>query len=187
MKAGDRTKYLAVIPAVLLTVFIAILAMMPPQTEIVKMSTQQASGRQAPDFTLEVIDERGLTGEMFTLSSLRGRPVLLDFVFEWCPHCNNMAPIMERLHKEFGDRVAFVTVMGSQRTTPEKSAEFIAKHGISWTAVYDPEMTVFRDFRVTGTPTYVFIRPDGRILRVLPGEQPYETLRFVVEELLTGA
>ncbi len=178
-----RGRYIVLVPAVLLMVFTIYLMLTPPQTTDSVNVTNRAT---APDFTLETIDGKGLTGGTLSFSSLRGKPILIDFVFEWCPHCNNMAPIMERLHKEYGDRVTFVTVMGSQNTNPEKSAEFLARHGVKWAAVYDKTMKTFIDYGVRGTPTYVFIRPDGTILRKLPGEPPYETLKLSVEELLTG-
>ncbi len=165
--------------------FMAFLMLAPPPASG-PGAVSRGKRDNAPDFTLEIIEDRGLTGRTLVLSSLRGKPILMDFVFEWCPHCNNMAPIMERLYEEFGDRVAFVTVMGSQGTNPDKSAQFLLRHGVKWTAVYDQSMKTFIDYGVRGTPTYVFIRPDGTILRILPGEQPYETLKLAVEELLTG-
>jgi peroxiredoxin len=180
-RPSGRSKYLAAIPALLLAGLIAFLTMSPPQSVTVTVSATGAG--KAPDFTLPIIAGEGLAGRDFTLSSLRGRPVFMDFVFEWCPHCNNMAPTVERLYREFGDRVAFVTVMGSQGTTPERSARFISRHGIGWTAVYDSDMKVFQQYGVRGTPTYFIIRADGTMAKTLVGEQGYDTLRQALAEI----
>ena len=50
-------------------------------------------GHPAPDFTLHQLD-----GEEVTLSSLRGRVVLLNFWATWCKPCEEEMPAMERLH-----------------------------------------------------------------------------------------
>jgi len=148
------------------------------------VTTTVSQRTMAPDFTLQLITSEGLTNEIFTFSSLRGRPVFMDFVFEWCPHCNNMAPVVERLYREFGDRVAFVTVMGSYGTNPVKSADFLRRHNVSWTAVYDHDMTVFADYAVRGTPTYFIIASDGSVVMMLEGERGYDVLRKALVELV---
>ncbi len=184
-KAHGKTRYLAFMPAALLAFLIIFLMLTPPQMPAQAPTQVGSMGTSAPDFTLEVLDANGLTGRTLSFSSLRGKPVFIEFVFEWCPHCNNMAPSVKKLHQEYGDRVVFLTVLGSQGTTPEKSAEFIQKHGISWTSVYDPDMKTFLDYGVRGTPTYFFISPEGVVVRMLAGEQSYDMLSFAMEELLS--
>jgi len=141
----------------------------------------------APDFKLKVITPEGLTDREFTFSSTRGSVVFLDFAFSWCPHCNNMAPIIKRLYQEYSQKgVVFVTVMGSSGSSPSASASFLSRHGVSWTALYDERMSVFSLYGVTGTPTYFVIDSDGRIVTKLIGEQPYDTLKSAIEQALGG-
>ncbi|GBC69924.1 Thiol-disulfide oxidoreductase ResA [archaeon HR01] len=106
-RVRSKARYAAAIPAILVVALVAFLTLSPPQR------VEVSGPRKAPDFTLEILDVDGLAGRSLSLSSLNGRPVLMDFVFEWCPHCNNMAPIVERLHQKFGDKVFFLTVFGS--------------------------------------------------------------------------
>ena len=174
-----------IIPALALIILIVFLVTSPPQpTSGTTQTTTATQGEQAPDFTLNIINSDGLTQQTFSLSSVRGKVVFVDFIHEWCVHCNNMAETIDRLYKEYQDVVFFLTVAGSSNTNPEKTAEYLRRHGLSWTVVYDDGLNVFRKFGVRGTPTYFVISPSGVILGKLEGEQTYNALKQLVESAL---
>ena len=131
---------------------------------------------RAPAFSLNLIDVDGLSGEAFSFNPESGRPVFMSFVIEWCPRCNEMEPIIHRLHREYGGRVFFLTVAGGFNTNSKMTADYLRRHNITWTVVYDYNMEVFRKYYVTATPTYFIISPDGYIMARLDGEQDYQTL-----------
>jgi peroxiredoxin len=62
-------------------------------------------GQDAPDF--ELADSQGKT---WSLKSLRGRPVLLNFWATWCPPCVEEMPSMEALARRLGDRAVVLAV-----------------------------------------------------------------------------
>jgi len=62
-------------------------------------SVSRTGAAPAPDFTLE-----DLSGNLFSLSRMRGRAVLLDFWASWCSPCRAEMPALERLHLEFVER-----------------------------------------------------------------------------------
>jgi peroxiredoxin len=62
-------------------------------------------GQEAPDFELK--DGNGKT---WSLKSLRGRPVLLNFWATWCPPCVEEMPAMEALAQRVGDRAVVLAV-----------------------------------------------------------------------------
>jgi thioredoxin 1 len=39
-----------------------------------------------------------------------GKPVLIDFFAEWCPPCKMLSPILEKLEKDFEEKVVFAKV-----------------------------------------------------------------------------
>ncbi|MEN3048611.1 MAG: TlpA disulfide reductase family protein [Candidatus Caldarchaeales archaeon] len=182
-----RDLVVAFVPAAVLVGLLIYLVSQPVSPTLTTPQRTALQGETAPDFTAKVLTPDGLTERSFSLSEYRGSVVLLDFVFSWCPHCKNMAPKVKALHEEFSAKgVRFLTVAGSSRSSPEDSAKFLRDHGIAWTAVYDADMSVFRKFGVRGTPTYVVVDRDGRIVAKLEGEQPYEVLKSYLQQALGG-
>jgi len=56
-------------------------------------------GASAPEFTL-----KNMEGQHVSLSSYRGRNVLLNFWATWCPYCRKEREHLNRLHAEYGKK-----------------------------------------------------------------------------------
>jgi protein SCO1/2 len=98
----------------------------------------QTIDKPAPDFTLRTADDH-----VVRLADLRGKGVVLNFVYTSCPdicplHAERIAEI-QRLIKDtpMRDRVAFVTVTTDPSTdTPDVMRDYGAAHGLdpaNWT------------------------------------------------------
>ncbi len=61
-------------------------------------------GTTAPDFTVKDSDKS------VTLSSYRGKPVVLNFWATWCPPCVEEVPSLVALQKQVGDKVTIIAV-----------------------------------------------------------------------------
>jgi len=143
-------------------------------------SLTQSGG--APDFTLPVVNAGGLTGQTVTLSSFRGRVVLLEFMEPWCPHCQHMAPLLDSLHTQYGNgSVVFISVAGPWNgATANDAANFIHNYGTAWVYVYDSSGTAFADYGVSATPTFFIIGKNGSVLSTFQGEQTSDTLSAAI-------
>ncbi len=60
-----------------------------------------AQGRPAPDFTATTF-----RGSQLTLSSLRGKPVLINFFASWCTVCEAELPGIEQATSRTGPRAS---------------------------------------------------------------------------------
>jgi len=142
----------------------------------------------APDFTLPIVSSSGLTGNSLTLSSLRGKVVLLEFMEPWCPHCQHMASVLDSLYSQYGSgNVVFISVAGPWNgATADDAANFIRNYGTSWVFLYDSSGTVFNEYGVQATPTFFIIGKDGSISSTLNGEQPSDALSGAIAAAVNG-
>jgi thiol-disulfide isomerase/thioredoxin len=128
-------------------------------------------GDIAPDFTLPVVNSNGLSDQTVTLSSFRGKVVVLEFMVSWCHVCQQMAPSVEYLKVKYeGQDVVFVSVAGTQQgATADSTAGFIRQYQSTWTYVLDTDNSVFERYKVEATPTFFILDRSGKILSKFQG------------------
>jgi len=149
-------------------------------------SLSQSSG--APDFTLPIVASNGLTGQTVTLSSFRGKVVLLEFMEPWCQHCQRMASVLDGLYAQYGKgNVVFISVAGPWNgATADDTANFIRNYGTSWVNVYDSSAIVFSNYGIQSTPTFFVIGKDGSISSTFSGEQTSDALSGAISTAING-
>lgn len=80
------------------------------------------AGSPAPDFTLKTADDKN-----FTLSSLRGKYVVLDFWGSWCGWCIKGIPKMKRYYDRYKSKLEIVGI--DCNDTPERWLAAVEEHG----------------------------------------------------------
>ncbi len=133
-------------------------------------------GKIAPDFTLQKSD-----GTSFTLSSLRGKYVLLDFWGSWCVWCIKGFPELKQFYADNKERLEVVGI--ACKDTHKDWLAAVEKHQLPWTNVYNPtDAAVTEDminlYNISGFPTKILLDPEGRIAEICVGENPefYDTI-----------
>ena len=112
-------------------------------------------GRPAPDLAI-----RSLDGTTVSLSSLRGRPVVLNFWASWCAPCREEGPVLVAAASRYGDRVAFV---GADIQDSEGAARsFDSELGVSYPSGPVTSGSA-ASYGVTGPPETFFIDSQGRV------------------------
>ena len=166
------------------------LAQPAPTTPTVSTQSNTGTAALAPDFTLPVVNGNGLNGQTLTLSSLRGKVVLLEFMEPWCEHCQHMAPLLDKLYAQYGNssNIVFVSVAGPwQGATAQDAAQFIRNYGTNWLFVYDSSGSIVSEYGVTATPTFFIIGKDGSIVVRYEGEQTIDTLSSGLVSAVTAS
>jgi len=116
------------------------------------------SGTSAPSFDL-----KALNGTSFSDSSLKGRPVLLDFWTTWCGPCRQAMPALETIYRENRDKglVILGVDAGEDRQTVET---FLRTATASYPTTLSIESDILTSFQVTVYPTYVLLDSKGNIV-----------------------
>jgi peroxiredoxin len=142
-------------------------------------NTQISVGNTAPDFTLPDVD-----GKPFTLSSLRGKYILVDFWASWCGPCREENPNVVTAYKQFKDKnFSIVGVSLDQEKDAWLTA--IKADGLIWKQVSDLKYwnnAAATLYSVQSIPFNVLIDPTGKIIGTsLRGADLTNTLNEVLK------
>jgi peroxiredoxin len=140
-------------------------------------------GFLAPDFTLETIE-----GQIYTLSELRGRPLLINFWATWCPPCRAEMPAMQRVYEAYQQQGFMILAVNATHQDSHTAAlEFSRQYQLTFPILLDLDGSITRQYRVHSFPTSYFVDPTGLITEVVIGGPMAEALlKTRVESLLSG-
>lgn len=134
-------------------------------------------GDVAPDFTLKSIN-----GKNISLSSLRGKYVMLDFWGSWCGWCIKGIPDMKACFAKHKDKLEILGIDCNDPVDRWKNA--VAKHQLPWLNVRaDEGSDILAKYSIQGFPTKIILSPEGKVVQVFVGEDP-QMYKFI-DELLS--
>jgi len=153
---------------------IAALAMLVPTAALAIAK----AGQPAPVMALSTS-----TGKPFTLASLKGKAVYLNFFASWCGPCNSEAPSIGKLSTKY--KAKGLTVVGVNELESGKQAdEFLKKYHLPYGAVLDSDGKTGRDFGAIGLPMHVFIDRNGVVKTSRLGEMSPQEIETAIKEIL---
>jgi thiol-disulfide isomerase/thioredoxin len=146
------------------------------ETEFVKNLTSRvnelkrlAIGQEAPEITLSSLD-----GTPKSLSSLRGKYVLIDFWASWCGPCRKENPNVVRMYAKFKNK-GFEIFGVSLDNAGDKWKEAVQKDNLTWVHVSDLlgwQSSAAQLYQVRGIPFTVLLDKEGKIIaKNLRGEE----------------
>ena len=171
----------------LIVVIVAVIFLLPAGEAPKEAETQTESttlvkaGDTAPDFTVELFD-----GSQVTLSSLRGKVVLLNFWATWCPPCRQE---LTRVQEDIIDRFAgkpFVFLPVSRGEKRETVASFREKTGYTFPMGLDSARTVYDRYATDYIPRNFLIDKQGKVILATVGydDEEFDALIRTIEKTL---
>ncbi len=147
--------------------------------EKIEAAERRESGVKATDFT-----QTDLNGKPFTLSSLRGKYVLVDFWASWCVPCRAENPNLVKAYQELkGKNFEVVGVSLDQGKAAWEEA--VKKDNLPWIHVCDLKgwkNEVAALYGINSVPQNFLVNPQGVIIaKNLRGENLTEQLKTLIK------
>jgi thiol-disulfide isomerase/thioredoxin len=130
---------------------------------------------------------RTLESAPFSLESVRGEVVVLDFWASWCVPCRTSAPFFDGLQDRYGKQG--VRVLGlTLEDNDDAVRSFLADVPVRFTILRDPSGAAGEAFQVVAMPTTFLLDPDGRIAARFEGgdKKAHEAIEAAVAALVAG-
>jgi peroxiredoxin len=144
------------------------------------LMAQPQQGRLAREISLPSVN-----GDTITLSSLKGKVVLLDFWASWCGPCRTSNRNLVKLYSKYHDK-GFEILGVSLDDEPSKWKEAIRKDKVSWIQVNDPggwEAKTAIAWEVMAIPTSYLIDRNGTLLAMdLEGRELEKALKYLLDK-----
>jgi cytochrome c-type biogenesis protein len=124
-------------------------------------------GSRAPDFSLT--DTEGRT---VSLSTLKGKPVLVNFWATWCAPCREELPLITSAYRGHRDQGFVVVAINFGNESAETVQKYWRDNSLEPPSALDPKGTASAAYGVTlkssGLPVSVFIARDGTVSKYFP-------------------
>lgn len=134
-------------------------------------------GKTAPEFTLRDVS----TGDIVSLESARGKPMVVNFWATWCVPCYAEHPYLVAAAKQYGSEALFVGVVYDDEE--EAINRFLQQYGRSYPALQDPDGRAAIAYGVYGVPETFFIDSSGTIVAKHEGPLDPATLRQYLTQI----
>lgn len=150
-------RWAAISLGVVLLLFVAVLATRKSAAD--KQAESPLLGKPAP-----TLAGTGLDGHDVSLSSMRGKWVVVNFMASWCVPCREEHPELVKFtqrHEAAGDAAVLGVIFDDSEANVRR---FFEQLGGSWPVVSDPGGHTALDFGVRGPPESFLIDPNGFVV-----------------------
>jgi len=135
------------------------------------------TGKPAPSFSLASLSQGDRD---LSLSSFRGRPLVINFWASWCIPCRTEMPLLEQAYRSEGGKVQFLGV--DSNDTSDAARSFVKQVGVTYPVVFDGAGGTATHYGLFGLPTTIFISSSGKIMGRFIGQLRASSLQSALKE-----
>ena len=140
-----------------------------------------AYGTPAPDFTLETLD-----GKSLSLSSLRGKAVLVNFWATWCGPCKIETPWLVDFQKQYGAEGLQIVGVAMDDSGKDEIARFAKDMGVNYPVLLGKEAVGDAYGGVPALPESFFVSRDGKIVDKIMGLEGKAEIETAIKKALNA-
>lgn len=122
-------------------------------------------GTTAPSFNLALVG-----GGMLSSAQLKGNPVVINFWASWCVPCQEEAPTLQAIYKQYAAKGVRVVGVDYEDTDADAQA-FMRQYGVTYPSIRDPQGSLATEFGIRGVPETFFIDRNFRFFSIGQGQQ----------------
>jgi thiol-disulfide isomerase/thioredoxin len=123
-----------------------------------------ANGTPAPDFTLKSLD-----GKEVSLSSLKGKAVMVNFWATWCEPCKIEMPWLVDLQEKYRKDGFEILGVAMDDSSQKEISDFARKMKVNYTVVIGSEKVADLYGGLDGLPTNFFLDRNGKVIDSFKG------------------
>ena len=139
-----------------------------------------SGAQRVPDITLQLID-----GNKLSLSSLKGKPILITFWATSCPGCIKEMPHLIELYNELHSKGLEIIGIAMPDDRPDYVMEMVKRKKIPYLIAFDLKGIAVEAFgKVRLTPTTFLIDDKGKIIKKKIGEMNMPIWKKRIEQIL---
>jgi peroxiredoxin len=121
-------------------------------------------GDQAPEFSLPALD-----GKAISLSSYRGKVVMVHFWATWCPPCIEELPTLERLYRAYFGKDLEILAVSVDEGGAGAVEQFMRKNRFALPVLLNPDQSVSRQYGTFKFPETYLVDREGIVRRKIIG------------------
>jgi thiol-disulfide isomerase/thioredoxin len=134
-------------------------------------------GDPVPAIVFETFD-----GTHASFADLRGKPVVVNVWASTCAPCVKEMPAFEKVHQQFGDKVAFVGI--NNQDSLDAARELASKTGVTYPLWQDQRGDFFVDMKLAAMPTTVLVSSAGTVVATQSGAMDEAKLTALINDKL---
>ena len=142
-------------------------------------ASNSPDARAAPLMTHAITDENDTP---FTLQTLRGRPLLINFWASWCAPCISEMPSLQKAAEELHPDGIDVLLISIDRGGRQKALAVLQSRGVTAPRFgFDPKAALSREMGVAGLPTSFLLSADQQHCLVYVGPREWHEVAMLRE------
>ena len=181
MKSSIKIIIAAVVTVALLAGGIVLYKQLSGKVAIDYTPTENNSASSDPESAFEAAKDFTVydgDGNAVSLSSFKGKSVVVNFWADWCPPCISELPDFQKAYENYKDVVFMMVNIDS---TPQLISSFVQRNGYNFPIYYDTDHSANNAYGLSTFPKSIFVDPDGNLVKLQVGMMDEASLNEAIE------